>query len=74
MWFLMRMYPEAYYWACTADEDTAQLILQAYNSDEIALDTAKQLWWEIVDQIMDPASRASARRDRLQLVSLCDRV
>ena len=50
MWILMRMYPEAYYCACAVDEDTAQLILQAYNSDDIAWETAKQLWWEIVAQ------------------------
>ena len=56
MWFLMRMYPEAYYWARTVDEDTAQLILQAYNSDEIAQETAKQLWWEIVGQAVDPSN------------------
>ncbi len=60
MWILMRMYPEAYYWACTIDEDTAQLILQAYNSDEIAWETAKQLWWEIVDQIMDLSSNSQS--------------
>ena len=36
MWFLTRMYPEAYYWACAVDEDTAHLILQACDSDEIA--------------------------------------
>ncbi len=57
MWFLMPMYPEAYYWARTVDEDTAQLILQAYNSDEIAWETAKQLWWEIVGQAVDPSSK-----------------
>ncbi len=56
MWLFMRMYPEAYYWACSVDEDTTQLILQAYNSDEIAWETAKQLWWEIVDQAVDPSS------------------
>ena len=44
MWFLTRMYPEAYYWASTVDEDTAHLIVQAYDSDEIAWETAKQLW------------------------------
>ncbi len=60
MWFLMPMYPEAYYRARTVDEDTAQLILQAYNSDEIAWETAKQLWWEIVDQIMDPSSNSES--------------
>ena len=60
MWFLMRMYPEAYYWARTVDEDTAQLILQAYNSDEIAWQTAKQLWWGIVGQIMDPSSNSDS--------------
>ena len=56
MWFLTRMYPEAYYWACTIDKDTVQLILQAYNSDEIAWETAKQLWWEIVGQAVDPSN------------------
>ncbi len=60
MWFLLRMYPEAYYWACTVDEDTAQLILQAYNSDQIAWETAKQLWWEIVDQTRDPSSNSES--------------
>jgi len=56
MWFLTRMYPEAYYWACAVDEDTAQLIVQAYDSDEIAWETAKQLWWEIVGQAVDPSN------------------
>jgi len=56
MWFLMRMYPEAYYWACAVDEDTAHLILQAYDSDEIAWETAKPLWWEIVGQAVDPSN------------------
>jgi len=56
MWFLTRMYPEAYYWASTVDEDTAHLIVQAYDSDEIAWETAKQLWWEIVGQAVDPSN------------------
>ncbi len=60
MWILMPMYPEAYYWACTVDKDTAQLILQAYNSDEIAWETAKQLWWEIVGQAVDPSSKSDS--------------
>jgi len=56
MWVPRLMYSEAYYCACTVDEDTAQLILQAYNSDEIAWETAKQLWWEIVGQAVDPSN------------------
>ncbi len=50
MWFLLLMYSEAYYWACTVDEDTAQLILHAFNSDEIDFETAKSLWWGILAQ------------------------
>jgi len=60
MRFLMRMYSEAYFWACTVDEDTAQLILQAYSSDEIDWETAVRLFWEIVDQIMDPSSSSDS--------------
>ncbi len=60
MWFLMRMPPEAYCWACTVDEDTAQLILQAYNSDEIDWETAKQLWWNIIGQAQDPVSNSGS--------------
>ncbi len=56
MWFLMRMYSEAYFWACTVDEDTAQMILQAFNSDEIDFETAERLFWEIVAQTVDPSS------------------
>ncbi len=56
MWFPRLMYSEAYYWACTVDEDTAQLILQAYNSDEIDWETAKQLRWEIIGQTVDPSN------------------
>ena len=60
MWFPRLMYSEAYYWACTVDEDTAELILQAYDSDEIAWETAKQLWWQIIDQIRDPSSNSES--------------
>ncbi len=50
MWFPVLMYSEAYDWACTVDEDTAQLILHAFNSDEIDFETAKSLWWGILAQ------------------------
>ena len=60
MWFLTRMYPEAYYWASTVDEDTARLILQAFNSDEIDFETTECLFWEIVAQEQDPASNSGS--------------
>ncbi len=56
MWFPGLMYSEAYYWACTVDADTARLILQAFNSDEIDFETAERLFWEIVAQTVDPLS------------------
>ncbi len=60
MWFPRLMYSEAYYWACTVDEDKAQLILQAYNSDEIDFETAERLFWEIVAQTVDPSSNSES--------------
>ncbi len=60
MWFLLLIYSEAYYWACTVDEDTAQLILHAFNSDEIDFETAECLFWEIVAQTVDPSSNSDS--------------
>ena len=60
MWFPGLMYSEAYYWAWTVDEDTALLILQAYNSDEIDFETAERLFWEIVAQTVDPSSNSES--------------
>ena len=60
MWFPGLMYSEAYCWACTVDEDTAQLILQAFNSDEIDFETAECLFWEIVAQTVDSSSKSGS--------------
>ncbi len=60
MWFPALMYSDAYYWACTVDEDTAQLILQAFNSDEIDFETAERLFWEIVAQTVDSSSNSES--------------
>ncbi len=60
MWFPGLMYSEAYYWACTVDADTARLILQAFNSDEIDFKTTERLFWEIAAQTVDPSSNSDS--------------
>ena len=40
MWFPGLMYSEAYYWACTVDEDAACLVRKAYNHDQISWEEA----------------------------------
>ncbi len=55
---LRRLYSEAYDRACTVDEDTESLVLEAYNHDQISWEEAQRLWCEIVEQTANPAGKS----------------
>ncbi len=60
MWFPGLMYSEAYDYACTVDDDTVGLVLEAYNHDQISWEEAERQWWEIIDPTVNPSSNSDS--------------